>query len=264
MSSLLARTRDTKASGVLLILGLLGLWELLISGGIVETVSVPPFSSVVQTWWELLVGGELFIQLWATLRRMAIGYAIAAVVGISIGLIMGYYRPVYNLLEPITEVLRPMPSPAYIPIVILFLGLKDSMKIFVIFFACLWPILLNTYSGVRSVEPVQLATARTFGLNSRQMIRKVVIPASAPHVFTGLRISLGLALILAIIAEMIASNDGIGHFILFSQRSFRIKEMYAGVITLGIVGYSLNWLFLALEARLLAWHKGSSGRAANA
>lgn len=257
MRTALARAGGTRVTGLLLIVALLGVWEVAVRSGRVASVSVPAFSRVVVRWWELMLDGTLVTQFAATFWRMLLGYAAAAIVGIVLGLLMGHFRAVYNLFEPITEVLRPMPSPAYIPLVILFLGVQDSMKIFVIFLGCLWPIVLNAVGGVGSVQPVQVNTARTFGLGRWKTLKSVIVPAAAPSVFTGLRISLGLALILAIIAEMVASNDGIGHFILFSQRSFRVENMYAGVITLGMVGYLLNYLFIAMEKKVLHWHHGA-------
>lgn len=252
------RLRDSKLSGWLLILILLLVWEISVESGIFETVSLPAFSSVFTVWINLILGGEILPPIWATMTRMFIGYFAAVLCAIAVGFLMGYFRSVYNLLEPVTEMLRPMPSPAYIPILILFLGIGDSMKLFIIFFASFWPILLNAYSGVRSVDSIQIETARTFGLSDWQIIRKVMLPAAAPQIFTGMRISLGIAFIVSILAEMIASNDGIGHFILFAQRSFRVRDMYAGVICIGIVGYFLNYLFVTVERRVLAWHYGST------
>jgi ABC-type nitrate/sulfonate/bicarbonate transport system permease component len=153
-------------------------------------------------------------------------------------------------------VLRPIPSPAYIPIVILLLGIDDEMKIFMIAFAAFFPVLLNTYSGVRSVDPVQIQTARTFGVKGNKLLWQVVIPAASPYIFTGMRVSLAIALILVVISEMVASNNGIGYFILSAQRGFKVREMFAGVITLAIVGYSLNRLFVFVENRVLGWYYG--------
>jgi hypothetical protein len=146
---------------------------------------------------------------------------------------MGYVRFFYNLLEPITEVLRPIPSPAYLPIMILFLGIDDEMKIFMIAFASVFPVLLNTYSGVRSVDPIQLQTARTFGVSGRRLLTQIVLPAASPYIFTGMRISLAVALIVMVISEMVAASNGIGYFILSAQRGFKIRDMFAGVLTIG-------------------------------
>jgi ABC-type nitrate/sulfonate/bicarbonate transport system permease component len=242
--------------GVVFIAALLVLWEIVAASGIMPAMSFPRMSAILDTWWRLMVSGELPGELLPSLWRMFAGYAVGVVLGIVLGLLMGYVRFFYNLLEPITEVLRPIPSPAYLPIVILFLGIDDEMKIFMIAFASLFPVLLNTYSGVRSVDPVQLQTARTFGVSGRRLLWQIVLPASAPYIFTGMRVSLALALIVMVISEMVAASSGIGYFILSAQRGFKIREMFAGVLTLAALGYILNRAFLAIENRVLAWHYG--------
>jgi len=244
----------------LLILLLLCLWEAAVRWQWIKTISLPPVSQVFSALPGLFLSGEIPFQVWMTLRRMLIGYGGAAAAGTFVGLIMGYFRPAYDLLEPLTEILRPIPSPAYIPLAILFLGIDDEMKVAVIAFASFWPILLNSYSGVKSADPVQVNTGRTFGLSSWKLLWQIVLPAATPYIFTGLRISLALSLIISVIAEMVASNNGIGFFILDAQRSFRIREMYAGIMVLGVLGYGFNRLFLALERRLLRWHFGAASR----
>ncbi|RIV40025.1 ABC transporter permease [Micromonospora radicis] len=253
---------DTKTSGFTLVALLLVLWEVSVRTALVDSISVPAVSTVAERFIELLRDGTLVDEFAQTLRRMFVGYLLAAIIGIGVGLLMGYFDRIHNLLEPVVELIRPLPTPAYIPLVILFLGVGDSMKIFITVIACVWPILLNTYSGVRNVPRIQIDTARTFGLGNAAVLRKVVVPAAAPSVFTGLRISLTLALILSIIAEMVASNNGIGYFILFAQRSFRVTDMYAGIIALGIIGYLLNLLFVRIEGRVLHWNAGSGRKGA--
>ena len=246
----------TRWLGVAFIVVLLVLWEAVAVSGLLPVMSFPRMSAILQTLWGLMLSGELFRELEPSMLRMFAGYAVGAALGVLVGLLMGNFRVMYNLLEPITEFLRPIPSPAYIPIVILFLGIDDEMKVFMIAFASFFPVLLNTYSGVRSVDPVQLQTARTFGVDGNRLLWKVVLPASAPYIFTGLRVSLAVALIVMVISEMVAASSGIGYFILGAQRSFKVREMFAGVITLALVGYALNRIFLAIENRVLAWHYG--------
>jgi ABC-type nitrate/sulfonate/bicarbonate transport system permease component len=250
----------SKLSGLLLIVLLLGLWEAVARAHLLATVAFPPFSRVFETFWGLTSTGQILFLLLPSLERLAIGYLFALVLGVTLGVIMGYFRGAYNVFEPLTEVLRPIPSPAYVPIAILFLGLGNEMKIFVIAFASFFPILLNTYSGVRAVDVIQIDTARTFKLNAGATLRKVIIPSAAPQIFTGMRVSLAISLIMVVISEMVASVDGIGYFILNAQRSFRVPEMYAGVIVLGILGYALNWLFLRFETRALRWHFDATRR----
>jgi ABC-type nitrate/sulfonate/bicarbonate transport system permease component len=239
--------------GVLLIAVLLCAWEFVADTKIVHSPSLPPVSAILVQWLHLILNGTLFAQLGPSLGRIAAGYISAVIVGVAIGLAMGYYRMAYNLLEPLTELLRPIPSPAYIPLAIIFLGLGDEMKVFVVFFACIFPILLNTYAGVSAIDPVQLNTGRTFRLSRAQIVRKIVLPAALPSILTGMRISVGLALIVVVIAEMVASNTGIGAFILNAQRFFNVTDMYAGIFTLALLGYALNAAFLYAEARLLRY-----------
>jgi ABC-type nitrate/sulfonate/bicarbonate transport system permease component len=247
---------NTRFLGVVFICALLALWEIAAAKAFFPPMSFPRMSAILSTWWQLLLSGELLSQLLPSLWRMLAGYFIGAAIGVGLGLIMGYFRFFYNLLEPITEVLRPIPSPAYLPIMILFLGIDDEMKIFMIAFASVFPVLLNTYSGVRSVDPIQLQTARTFGVSGRKLLTQIVLPASSPYIFTGMRVSLAVALIVMVISEMVAASNGIGYFILSAQRGFKIRDMFAGVLTLAILGYILNRLFLIIENRVLAWHYG--------
>jgi ABC-type nitrate/sulfonate/bicarbonate transport system permease component len=247
---------NTRWLGVAFIVLLLVLWEVAAASGAMPSLSFPRMSEILAAWWRLMLSGELPRELGDSLWRMFAGYFIGAALGVLLGLLMGYFRVFYNLLEPITEVLRPIPSPAYLPIVILFLGIDDEMKIFMIAFASLFPVLINTYSGVRSVDPIQLQTARTFGVGGGKLVWQVVLPAASPYIFTGMRVSLAVALIVMVISEMVAASSGIGYFILSAQRGFQVREMFAGVLTLAVVGYSLNRLFVAIENRVLAWHYG--------
>ncbi len=246
----------SRAIGVAFVGVLLALWEVAAASGALPAMSFPRMSAIVATWWQLMISGELPAELLPSLWRMFAGYFVGVAIGALLGLLMGYVRFFYNLLEPITEMLRPIPSPAYLPIVILFLGIDDEMKIFMIAFASLFPVLISTYSGVRSVDPIQLQTARTFGVEGRSLLWQVVLPAASPYIFTGMRVSLAVALIVMVISEMVAASSGIGYFILSAQRGFKIREMFAGVLTLAALGYILNRAFLAIESRVLAWHYG--------
>jgi ABC-type nitrate/sulfonate/bicarbonate transport system permease component len=247
---------NNRIIGVALICLLLFLWEVAAAYAIFPPMSFPRISLILATWVRLILSGELLKELLPSLWRMFAGYFIGVLIGVILGMTMGYVRFFYNLLEPITEILRPIPSPAYLPIVILFLGIDDEMKIFMIAFASLFPVLLNAYSGVRSVDPIQLQTARTFGVSGYKLLTRIVLPAASPYIFTGMRVSLAVALIVMVISEMVAASDGIGYFILSAQRGFEIPEMFAGVLTLALVGYALNRIFLLIENRVLSWHYG--------
>ena len=249
--------------GITLVALLLLIWELAGVFKWVSPLSLPRVSAVAATLWELLLSGELSKELAASLWRMFAGYFIGVGLGVATGLLMGSFRPMYKLLEPITEILRPIPSPAYVPIAILFLGIDDEMKIFMVAFSAFFPVLLNTYSGVRGVDPVQLQTASTFGVKGAKLLWQVVLPSAAPFIFTGMRVSLAVALIVMVISEMVAASNGIGYFILAAQRGFKTREMFAGIVTLAVLGYFLNRVFLIIENRVLAWHHGASQQQKN-
>ena len=239
--------------GFVLILAILVLWEIASKAGIVDSVSMPPVSQVFTTWGAIIGNGELVNYLLPSLGRIFSGFLLAAIVAIPLGLLMGTTPFIYRLLEPITELIRPIPASAYIPVAILFLGIENEMKIFVIFLSSLFPILLNTYSGVRGVDPILIDTGRTFGVSKMKSLFKIILPAALPSILTGMRVSIGIALVVAVVAEMITGNSGIGYFILDMQRIFRVAEMFAGIFTLGIIGYLINFGFLKVEQYFLRW-----------
>lgn len=259
MSRVVQWLKTSRGSGVILILFLLALWQFS-ALYVMDTPTWPPVTRIFEAWVSDLLDGTLITNLLATFWRQMLGYWLAVVLGIGVGLAMGYFRVAYNLMEPLIEVFRPIPGPAYLPVLVLFVGIGDEMKVVLILVASLFPILLNTYSGVRAIDPVQFDTARTLGLTTMQTLREIVLPAALPQILTGMRISLAISLILAILSEMIVSNDGLGYFTLLAERTFKVPDMYAGIFTLAMFGYALNRLFLFGEARLIRWHQESSGR----
>ena len=252
--------RAAKLNGVLFLLGLLAVWELVAQAEWVNPLIVPPLSKILRIFSEMVFSGQIPMQIFVSMKRAAAGYFLAAAVFIPLGIFMGLSPTVYRLFEVIVEMLRPVPPPVVIPVALLFFGLGDEMKVFVIFFSCAWPILLNTVDGVRGLDWVLLNTARTFGLPRRKIIWQVILPACAPQIATGLRVSLPIMLILVVISEMVGSTDGIGYFVLDSQRRFRVAQMYAGMLTLALLGYTLNQLFNWLQRLLLPWQWGMMGR----
>ncbi len=248
------------ALGVLTLLAILALWEALSRARVLNPQFFPPVTDILGTfvalWQNNVFPGHLATTLW----RMTVGYAIAAALGIGLGLVMGRWRAVYDLFEPLVEFLRPMPPVALIPVLILLVGIGDEMKIVVVAFASLFPILLNTVEGVRGVHPTLLDVARTFRYDEAALLRRVIFPAALPQIMAGLRISLAIALIVALVSEMIGATAGLGYFVLQAQRGLRIRDMYAAIVMLALLGFTLNWLFLLVEARVLAWHRASTGQ----
>jgi len=243
-------------NGIAFLLALLALWELLAQAQLINALIIPPPTKILGIFFDLVWSGQIPLQILVSMKRALAGYVLAAAVFVPLGIFMGLSSTVYRFFEVIVEMLRPVPPPVMIPVALLFFGLGDEMKVFVIFFSCAWPILLNTIDGVRGVDWVLLNTARSFGLSRGKIIWQVILPACSPQIMTGLRVSLPIMLILVVISEMVGSTDGIGYFVLDSQRRFKVAQMYAGMLTLALLGYTLNQLFNLLQRLLLPWQRG--------
>lgn len=252
--------RDSKLNGFIFLVAVLVAWELVAQAELMNPRLVPPFSRILRTFWALISSGQIPMQIFASLKRAAVGYFLAAAICIPLGLVLGLFHRLYQALAVIIEMLRPIPPPVMIPVAMLFFGLEDEMKIFVILFSCAWPILLNTLDGVKNIDPVLIQTARTFGLSRWKTIWQVIFPAGSPQIMTGMRVSLPIMLILVVISEMVGSTNGIGYFILDSQRRFKVDQMYAGMLALAILGYVLNQIFHFAHRSLLGWHWGMHKR----
>jgi ABC-type nitrate/sulfonate/bicarbonate transport system permease component len=217
----------------------------------------PPLKDVLTTFKDTWLFDRVGSDVVPSLVRLFIGYFIAVAVGVGGGIALGLSPPLRRATEPIVEFLRAVPAPALLPFALLVLGVGNDSKIFVIAFVCVWPVLLNAVDGVAGVDPTLVDTGLVYRIPARDRLRHVVLPAAAPQIFAGMRTSLSLALILMVISEMVASSNGIGYFVLQSQRSFAIPEMWSGIILLGILGYAFNAVFLLVERRVLAWHRGA-------
>ena len=236
----------------ILVLVIWGLWS---SGS--DTYYFPPLTDILSTFADTWLFERVSSDVVPSLVRMGLGFGIAVALGISTGLLLGLSPRARRAAAPIVEFLRAIPPPALLPFAILVIGVGNSMKVFIIAFVCIWPILLNTIDGVIGVDPTLRETTRVYGVTTRDRFWRVMLPAASPQIFAGMRTSLSLALILMVISEMVASTNGIGFFVLQSQRSFAIPEMWSGIVLLGILGYVLNLIFAAVERRVLAWHRGA-------
>jgi ABC-type nitrate/sulfonate/bicarbonate transport system permease component len=240
---------------VLVPVALLGLWAVWSAGS--DTFYYPPLTEILETFNETWVFERVGSDVVPSLLRLGAGYAIAVVVAVLAGIPLGLNRTARRAASPIVEFLRAIPPPALLPLAIVVVGVGNAMKVLIIAFVCLWPVLLNTIDGIRGIEPTLNDTARVYGVRGLTRLRLITLPAAAPQIFAGMRTSLSLAVILMVISEMVASTNGIGFFVLQSQRSFAIPEMWSGILLLGILGYVLNVLFVVVERRVLAWHRGA-------
>lgn len=235
-------------------------WELGARSTAALQVYLPPISEVIGASGQLFIAGQLGDHALVTLERFFAGYLIASGIGVSVGIGLGYFRSLHNLVGIVIEFLRPMPSVAIIPVAILMLGIGDSMIVAVTVYATVWPILINTIDGVRHIDSTLVDTGRTFGLSRWRILWQIILPGASPYIVTGLRIALAIALILVTTAEMVAGSKGLGFFILDEERSMNSSNMYAGVVIVAALGYALNRLFLALESRVMRWRHGMVAR----
>jgi ABC-type nitrate/sulfonate/bicarbonate transport system permease component len=226
-----------------------------------DTFYYPPLQDVFQEFGDNWLFERFGSDVWPSLRRMFIGYFLAVIVAVIVGIALGSSRTLRRAVSPLVEFLRSIPPPALLPFAIVVIGVGDDMKIFIIAFVCLWPVLLNTIDGINGIDPTLRDIARVYGVSGRDRLLRMTLPAAAPQIFAGMRLSLSLAVILMVISEMVASTNGIGFFVLQSQRSFAIPEMWSGILLLGILGYVLNLVFVIVERRVLAWHRGAKASA---
>lgn len=244
---------DTRLSGVCLVVGLLALWESSVQFGWVQSLNWPAFSAVMTALYRNMASGELETVIGSTLWVMARGYVLGCGLGIVVGFAIALSRPVRATVEPSVDILRTIPATAIIPPLIFIFGLGDSLKIFSIAFAIIFPMILNTITGVVSVDTTYLQVASTFGLSRRPILYRILFPATLPFIMAGLRISLTLALIVTVVSEMIAGSGGIGYYLTQMQFALRPADMYAAIIFLAAVAYFLNRFFVMWEARVIHW-----------
>ncbi|WCH97756.1 ABC transporter permease subunit [Streptomyces moderatus] len=216
----------------------------------------PPLRTIVDTFPDVWTADRLGTDVVPSLLRLLAGYALAALVGVALGTVIGSYRAVRAVCEPVLEFLRAVPPPVLVPVIMLFAGIGDTMKIVVIASGCVWPVLLNTVEGVRAVDSVMLETARSYGVSGLARLRHLVLPSASPQIFAGLRQALSIGIILMVISEMFAANNGIGFTVVQFQRSFAIPDMWTGILVLGLLGFLLSVVFQLVERRVLGWYHG--------
>jgi ABC-type nitrate/sulfonate/bicarbonate transport system permease component len=237
---------------IFLALTLTGL-EWLTRAGVINRVLFPPPSVIATTLWALLGDGAVLKPLGATLALFAAGYVLAVTGGILLGLAMGASPTVNHLLDPLIECIRPMPKAALVPVLMLFLGFGAAMQVTAVVLASFFPVLINTVQGVRGTDPVLTATGRTFGLGRAAITFKIILPAAMPFIFTGMRVAVGLALLMTILTEMLAGGGGLGYLVLENQRAFRIRDMYAWLVILAAIGLLINIAMARAERRFVPW-----------
>lgn len=225
-----------------------------------ESIYFPPLSTILAEFWKVWIFAGVVEYLLPTLATFAIGYAIAILVGIAGGVLLASSNGMYRFFSPLLEFLRALPAIAIVPAFISALGIDMTMRISVVAFASVWPVLLNTIDGVRGVDSTVKDTARVFRVGGRERLLRVTLPGASPQIFAGVRVGLALSLIVVIVTEMVVSAEGVGAFARAAQYSFDLPGMWTAILLMGVVGFLLNKSFDLLERRVLKWHLGMRGQ----
>jgi NitT/TauT family transport system permease protein len=230
-------------------------WEVGARTGLVSTLALPPLSTVVTAWIELLKDGELITNGAASLWRAGAGLFLSIVVGAALGIFMAWWRPVNVLLSPLVEMFYPMPKSALIPVTVLWLGFGNGSKILLIFLGCMLPVTLGAFNGARSSEQVLVWSARSMGANRLRMLWDVVVPSALPELLNGIRTALALSFILLVSSELIVAREGLGYLIGFLGANGSYDAMYAVVLTVAVLGCAADRGYQMLMNRMLQWRE---------
>ncbi|MCB4768662.1 ABC transporter permease [Ancylobacter sp. Lp-2] len=234
------------------------LWEALPRLGLVDRVWFPPFTQVLGVIVQMLRSGELQNHIAGSLIRSVIGFGLAVSLAVPLGLVIGWYARVRDFLTSALEFFRNTSALALLPVFILFLGIGEASKIGIVTFACFFPILLNTISGVKSVDPLLIKSARSLALPAPSIFTKIILPSAVPSVFTGFRLAAQSSILVLIAAEMVGATRGLGYLINYAQFNFLIPKMYAGILTIALIGLAVNQLLVTAERRLSRWRVPTS------
>ncbi|MCE9659058.1 MAG: ABC transporter permease [Burkholderiales bacterium] len=238
---------------VVYLLAMIGLWKLAADARLINPLWFPAPDRAFGALWEWIRTGELWQPLGKTVWRMFAGWLSACAAGIAIGAAIASSPTARALFQPSAEFLRPLPASAVLPVAILVLGLSDAMIVFVVAFGSIWPVLLGAIHGFRSLEPRLVEVSRMLVLTPWQRAWKFQLPAALPDIFSGMRVSISIALIVTVASEMLSSQQGVGSLMLIAARSFRSADIFAGIIVLGGLGYLTNAAVQRLEDHLLRW-----------
>ncbi len=230
---------------------LISIWQLAVSFGSWNESLFPSPLKVMQGFKELIESGTLAAGIKDSLYRFAIGYSIAAVSGIIIGMFLGWFRKLWNFVNPVVQLIRPISPIAWLPFVVLWFGIGDLPAMVIIFIAAFFPILLTTISAVGKVDQTYIKVAKNFGLNQFQTLFKIVLPSAFPFIATGLHLALGTAWVFLVAGEMVGSQTGLGFMIIDARNNLRADMLLASILSIGVIGLILDSLIGLAEKKLL-------------
>lgn len=240
------------------LIGLVLVFETLRAIGVLPASAVPGSGSILEALWESFGSGDMTAALSSTAQAWLAGLAVAAAIGIPLGIAVGLSSWVDSTTQRAVEFLRPVPVVALVPMAVVIFGIDLGMQVFLVALACLWPVLLGTRAGVRAVDPLQLDTARTFGLGRGTVVRRVVVPSIIPAIATSLRVAASLGVVVAIAAQLVSGSPGLGQLLIASQRAGNNDVVWACLLVAGLFGIAVNLGLGALERRVASWQELST------
>jgi ABC-type nitrate/sulfonate/bicarbonate transport system permease component len=232
---------------------LVAAWELAARAGVVRSLFLPPFTTVIEQLWTLLGEGEIFPPLLVSLYRAFAGLALAVVLGVAAGLLMARSRWAHWALDPLVSLGFPAPKIAFVPIFILWFGIDHLSKILLVAFTCIFPMIVATYHGAVAVSRTVIWSAQAMGTSERKLLTRVILPAAQPAIFSGVRVTVPVALIIAFTAEMIAGGGGVGAALMFAQRFFQTPTVFVYILVMLATGFLLDLAMLRLRRWLMPW-----------
>lgn len=250
-----SRAAKERLVAVLSPAAVLVLWQCMSWGGLLDARFIPSPLAIGDAAWELAESGQLWEHLRASLWRLGLGFVCGAVPGLALGLVMGLSRWTRAVLDPLVAATYPIPKIAILPLVMLFFGLGETSKIVIIAIAVVYLVLINTMAGVLAIDPVYFDVARNYGAPWHKRFTRLVIPAALPAIFTGLRLSIGVGLIVIVSAEFIAAKSGIGFLIWTSWETLMIENMFVGIIIITVLGVVVTFALKEAERALIPWRR---------
>jgi NitT/TauT family transport system permease protein len=229
------------------------LWEFTVRVGILDYRFFPPPTVVLKTLFEMVISGELFDHLFISLQRIFLGFFLGAVPGVVLGLLMGWNRWARAFMDPLVSAFFPIPKISLLPLILIIFGIGEMSKVIVVAIAGLFQILLTTAHGVMNIDPILIQAGKNYGAKGFSLFSKVILPASLSSIFSGLRLSLGISLLIIVAAEFVAANHGIGYMIWISWATLSVKKMYVGLVVIALLGIIFTRGLESLGKRLMPW-----------
>ena len=230
-------------------------WEALTRTGLVPVSALPPLDTVARAWYDLASSGDLWANGVASMTRGAAGLGLAIIGGSLIGILMAWYKPIRATVNPIVQFFYPMPKSALIPVMVLWLGFGDASKVVLIFVGCLLPVTLSAFNGARGTDDVLIWSARSLGASRARVLWEIVLPSALPELMSGIRTALALSFVLLVSSELIVARQGFGYMIGWLGDGGAYDAMFAVVLTVALLGFAADRLYLMLMRRVLAWRE---------